>query len=945
MRARSRVAHLSLFVACVSLSVFAFLGVRTFEADRDKESFQRITDDNRDALLARLHSYNLSLSGMSGFLGASEDIEGNEWRTYVGALDLAEQLPGISGIGLIVPVDADKTPAFVAQTKDAGIAGFEIHPVTASAEKMVVKFIEPLADNAPALGLDITFEAARQTAAELSRDTGTARITAPITLVQGDTNLPGFLLLYPHYKNSSDENGTRGAFEGWIFARFTGTRVLDALTASQATEFNLRVFDGSGTDRDRLIYDSRPSDTPAHVPALVRTAEISVFGREWTMEWASAIAFEQPLQSTAAWRVLLVGFGLTGLFGMFLLLTYQREQVVTALVDEKTKELTSREEENQSVVENALMSIFVLNERHEIISSNQATERLFGLSGADMRGRPFSDLVPQDTADTWGTTVPATCVTRDGRPLVLDVQMNGWSTASGDRRYTAIVRDVTDQETSARHMADSERRWNLALQGAEIGVFDIDLATGVSVVSDTWRVLMDLPVGDQSIDNQHSFFSRIHPEDRARLDAADAACLSGAAERSTSEIRIDFGAKGWRWHRCDAVVVERAPDGTPLRMVGAQTDVTSLRRTQDALYASEERFRMVLAHAPAGMAQFDTTGRIMGANGAMCQLTGYSEVELLQMSPQDIVHPATYDDIVQSLARLTVGGAETYQGEHRIMRKDGEVVWGLVSISRVIDPGNGRQVFIAQINDITEKKQVERIKSEFVATVSHELRTPLTSIKGAIGLMLGTMQDKLPKSGERLLQIALTNTDRLINLVNDILDLEKVSSGNIDYTFHAEDMAAIVEEAVHLIRPAATARAIHLTVRTQSGDPMAWVDRNRISQVVINLLSNACKFSDEGGTVVVTIKDDGALLKVMVQDNGTGVPDAFRAKIFQPFSQADSSDTRAKGGTGLGLSICKQLVEQMGGQIGFDSDKGTPTSFWFTCPKPDEGADRVGVAG
>ncbi|MGO4915034.1 CHASE domain-containing protein [Pseudogemmobacter sp. W21_MBD1_M6] len=938
-------AHLSLFVACVSLSVFAFLGVRSFETARQENAFQRIIDNSRGALLVRLQSYRQSLGGISGFLGASEDVNLAEWRVYVDALDIGNKLTGISGIGLIVPVAHDKTEAFIAQTKEAGIVDLKIHPDTSSTEKMVVKYIEPLAENAPAVGLDITFEAERRTAAELARATGTARLTGRIDLVQDGTNLPGFLLLYPHYEAFPNQDGTRGAFVGWIYAPFTGARVLDQLTLSQGVDFDLRVYDGRTTDAGMLVYDSRPAGSAAYASALVRTAVISVFGREWTLEWASTEAFEHPVQGAAAWGVLLVGFGLTGLFGAFLLLTYQREQVATALVDEKTKELTSREEENQSVIENALVSIFVLNESREIISSNQAAESLFGYSAAEMGGLPFDHLVPQDTSDHWGTALPARCRTKTGSALMLDVQMNTWSTAAGETRYTAVARDVTEQEASARHLQETERRWNLALQGAEIGVFDVNLVTGVSVVSDTWRSLMDLPVGDMTIANQSNFFGRIHPDDRAQLEAADAACLRGETERSISEIRIDFGDKGWRWHRCDAVVVERAPDGTPLRLVGAQTDVTSLRETRDALHASEERFRMLLAHAPAGMAQFEATGHIVGANGAMCQLTGYSEVELLHMSTQDIVFPEAYDVIAQNIAKLTIDSPETYQGEHRIMKKNGELAWGLISISRVTDPGNGGQVFIAQVNDITEKKQVERIKSEFVATVSHELRTPLTSIKGAIGLMLGTMRDKLPKSGERLLEIALTNTDRLIDLVNDILDLEKVSSGNIDFTFRAEDLTAIVEDAVHLIRPAAAARAIHISVKTQSrGDP-AWVDRNRVSQVVINLLSNACKFSDEGGTVRITIEDDGAMQKVSVRDDGAGVPDAFRAKIFQPFSQADSSDTRAKGGTGLGLSICRQLIEQMGGQIGFDSVKGAPTSFWFTCPKATEGATQENVAG
>ena len=236
-----------------------------------------------------------------------------------------------------------------------------------------------------------------------------------------------------------------------------------------------------------------------------------------------------------------------------------------------------------------------------------------------------------------------------------------------------------------------------------------------------------------------------------------------------------------------------------------------------------------------------------------------------------------------------------------------------------------------QINDISEKQQVEHMKSVFVATVSHELRTPLTSIRGALAILDDSAGAELSSSARRLLDIAQTNSDRLIELVNDILDLERIETGRLEFAFSKESAWELMEEAQAQIMPYAARLGIKTELRAPEGeDLMVWCDRGRIGQVFSNLVSNACKFSKSGDTVTIEAQKEGDLVKFMVRDQGKGVPDSFRGNIFKPFSQADGTDTREKGGTGLGLSIAKQLVERMGGDIGYESVPNVETVFWFT---------------
>ena len=233
------------------------------------------------------------------------------------------------------------------------------------------------------------------------------------------------------------------------------------------------------------------------------------------------------------------------------------------------------------------------------------------------------------------------------------------------------------------------------------------------------------------------------------------------------------------------------------------------------------------------------------------------------------------------------------------------------------------------------------MKAEFISVVSHELRTPLTRVLGSLGLMRGGMLGELSEELKEMTDIAYDSTDRLIRLVNHILDIEKIEAGNMEFRNEQLDIRHVIERSIEANHPNAGDRGgaefdgVDVKFVFDSSLPEANVhaDSDRLAQVVDNLLSNAAKFSPPGGTIEISVSRNDGYLRTAVSDEGPGIPEEFQGRIFKKFSQVDSSDTREESGAGLGLSICKEIVEALGGVIGFDTKTGVGTTFYFELPE------------
>ncbi|OOG41688.1 DAHL domain-containing protein [Polaromonas sp. A23] len=365
-----------------------------------------------------------------------------------------------------------------------------------------------------------------------------------------------------------------------------------------------------------------------------------------------------------------------------------------------------------------------------------------------------------------------------------------------------------------------------------------------------------------------------------------------------------------------------------------------------ALNASESQLHQITDAVPALIAYIDADQRFQFHNLAYEERFGLKRDEIRGKTMREMMGDELYEKERSKIEEALAGYAVQYDRVQQTA--DGQLRdYFMQYFPRYGEDENEGMVegFFSLGTDVTELKRVDRMKSEFVSTVSHELRTPLTSIRGSLGLIVGGVAGELPAMAKNLVGIATNNCERLIRLINDILDSEKIESGKMRFELQQVELQALLAQALTANEGFAGQHNVKLALDAPAEVVRVSVDSDRLIQVVTNLLSNAVKFSPPQSYVHIRLLCSEGRVRVEVADSGPGIPEEFRKRIFQKFSQADTSDTRQKGGTGLGLNISRAIVERMGGSMGFTTETGVGTVFFFELPEvvPLPVHDRVGA--
>ena len=367
-----------------------------------------------------------------------------------------------------------------------------------------------------------------------------------------------------------------------------------------------------------------------------------------------------------------------------------------------------------------------------------------------------------------------------------------------------------------------------------------------------------------------------------------------------------------------------------IQLRAQQRSIRARQRIERALTAERNFVSAVLDTMPALVLVLDHAGRIVRFNRACEESTGYTFAEL---AGRPIPHGLfSADDHQRVVAMLRDASERSLQPRELYwFSRDGQercIAWNTTTLPDSI----GETSFIIMTGvDVTERRRLDRMKDEFISTVSHELRTPLTSLNAAVGLLAsGALRDN-PERSDQMMQVASGNCDRLVRLVNDILDFERMGAGRMSMQFAEASTHELLQHAAELHRPHAERASIALRIEPHAMS--VWIDRDRILQTLGNLISNAIKFSSPGGEVVLSARPlHGTHALLSVRDQGRGIPAEKLDLIFERFQQVDASDSRTMGGAGLGLAICRNIVRQHGGRIWAESVVGQGSAFHFTVP-------------
>jgi PAS domain S-box-containing protein len=375
------------------------------------------------------------------------------------------------------------------------------------------------------------------------------------------------------------------------------------------------------------------------------------------------------------------------------------------------------------------------------------------------------------------------------------------------------------------------------------------------------------------------------------------------------------------------------------------SQLDDLLEAHRAVQAYDRKLSLFSERAPIAVFEVDPNATIHDMNPAAENLFGYAAHELVGRNGITMLFPS--DDRPQTekwWREFVASGKPTTIVAERCLRRDELELTCEWTLTPLVDEEDNVTSVVIQGRDITHQRESERMRSEFTSTLSHELRTPLTSILGSLQLLRSGVLGELDKDQDEVTEIAERNGQRLLDLINEVLDIEKIESGRVVLVPETVEVDEFVADSVRLNQGFADRFTVTLKLIGEPPKVKIRGDRKRLMQIMTNLLSNAAKFSPPGETVEVDCTRKEGRVRLVVADRGPGIPETFHSKIFGRFAQADSTDSRIRGGTGLGLAICKRLIEMMQGRIGFTPREGGGTEFWFELPVMRDEDEETGGA-
>jgi PAS domain S-box-containing protein len=732
---------------------------------------------------------------------------------------------------------------------------------------------------------------------------------------------------------------------GGKFCRVVGIAedVTDAVRAEQQTRLQTAALESAANG---IVIASREGRIIWVNPAFTRltgypASEVIGENPRLLSSGLHAAAFYQKLWNTIlsseVWQGEIVNRRKDGTL-------YTEEMTITPVCDAQgtlshfiaiKQDVTARKQAERALrltqfsVERASDGIYWMDPQGRIVYANEAACRSLGRSREELLALSIPDIDPMIRKVGWGTAwedvkaqgsrvLVTQHQTKEGRTFPVEVTAT-YLEFDGKEYSFAYARDITERLRAEEALRESEERYRMLFQRNLAGVFRSSMDGKILECNQAMANILgfDSPQKALGCSAPEFYFS-----DEERATFLEKLTVDGRLSNFEMRLRRNDGNPVWVLAN---VSLGTSAEGGSRPIEGTFINITKRKLAE----ATRDYLASIVESSEDAIIGKSLDGTIQTWNRGAEKLYGYAASEVIGQSVLFLVPAERHKEVEGFLNRIKRGERIEPHETVRIAKGGGRL-----DVAVTISPlknADGEVVGASTVaRDISERREIERTKSEIVSVVSHELRTPLTSIRGALGLLAAGMLRSQPEKGQRMLEIAVSNTDRLVRLINDILDLERLESGKMILEKRTCTAAGLMTQAADSVRDLAEKAGVTLSVSLHSA--RLWVDQDRIIQALINLLSNAIKFSPRGKTIRLTATRQADQILFQVKDQGRGIPQEKRENIFERFQQVDASDRREKGGTGLGLPITRSIVQQHGGRIWVESTLGQGSTFSFTLP-------------
>jgi PAS domain S-box-containing protein len=622
--------------------------------------------------------------------------------------------------------------------------------------------------------------------------------------------------------------------------------------------------------------------------------------------------------------------------------------------------LRSSEQLFRSIFENAQLGIayFKIDSQEHV--SNRALHEMLGYSGEELSrlGQWDEIVAPEERAsgaERYAELIQGKrdsdeyeqrFIRRDGRIVVANDKFQLIRDAAGKPQYVVgLTEDITERKHAEEALQQSEKLFRSIFENAQIGISIFGIETQAHLTNRALQEMLGYP--EKDLIGLDQWDGIVHHDERISSAKRYAEIIEGKRDADDYETRLV---------RSDGRIVVvngrfqllRDAAGKPQYLVALTEDITERKRSEEALQESEQLFRTVFENAPVGISLYNIPKAQYFTNRTLHEMLGYSHEDLSSVAKWDqIIHPDQRASGAKRYQELLEGKFDCDEWEQHFVLRDGRLVIADGAFTMIRDTAGNPQYLLNTTKDITDRKQAEadllaakeeavaatKAKSDFLANMSHEIRTPMNAILGMTHLALKT--ELTPKQRDYLTKTKVA-AQALLGIINDILDFSKIEAGKLEVENTEFRLDQVLEDLSSVVCQKAHEKKLEFLIAPPKNLPPNLIgDPLRLGQILINLVNNAGKFTDQGEVIVtVAVEEqlaDRVKVRFSVRDSGIGMTPEQSAKLFQAFSQADTSTTRKYGGTGLGLSISKRLVEMMEGTIWAESEPGAGSTFHFTA--------------